>query len=283
MSQLPLDHTGRALKAWHEGRPDLDLAPAHALARMRRLMSMLEPLLEVPLARYGLNHAAFDTLSALRRIGPPYQMTASELATQCLRKQATLTTRIARLEREGLVLRASDPNDGRAVMISLTARGLQVIDEAAPVYLEAERLLLTGLDHPERDQLSAILQRLLLTFEGYDVDLGNGQHVGAVPVLGVWLESLHRSMQLRRAVGLPDRPGLIVAAVASDGPAEHAGLTPGDLLVAVGASPTTSVPILNHELGAAAQGARAKAAKVTFARQGDADRTATVSLALPAA
>jgi DNA-binding MarR family transcriptional regulator len=271
------------MKAWNEGRPELDLAPAHALARMRRSMSLLEPLLEVPLARFGLNHAAFDTLSALRRIGPPYQMTASELATQCLRTQATLTTRIARLEREGLVQRSSDPSDGRAVVISLTECGLQVIDEAAPVYLEAERLLLSGLDEVERDQLSAILQRLLLTFEGYDIDLGNGQHVGAVPALGVWLESLHRSMQLRRAVGLPDRPGLIIAAVAPGSLAQQAGLAPGDLLVAVAGDPATSAPILNHHLDTVGQRAGTNSVEVTFARQGDADRTATVPLAQPTA
>lgn len=281
MSQLPLDHTGQILKAWHEGRPDLDLAPAQVLARMRRLMGLLEPLLEAQLSRFGLNHAAFDTLSALRRIGPPYRMIASDLAMQCLRTQATLTTRIARLERDGLVHRSADPGDGRAVIIGLTERGLQLIDEAAPVYLEAERLLLSGLDETEHDQLARILQRLLLTFEGYDADLGNGRHAGAVPALGMWLESLHRSMQLRRAVGLPDRPGLIVAAVAPGGPAQQAGLAPGDLLVAVGGSPANSVPILNHHLDGAKQRAGRRTVKVTFARQGDADRTTTVSFAQP--
>ncbi|WP_432974673.1 MarR family transcriptional regulator [Dactylosporangium sp. CA-233914] len=283
MSQLPLDHTGQALHAWHQRRPDLDLAPAHAMARMRRLMSLLEPLLEAPLARFGLNHSAFDTLSALRRNGPPYHMTASELATQCLRTQATLTTRIARLERDGLVTRSADPDDGRAVIISLTDRGLQLIDEAAPTYLETERLLLTGLDNTERDQLAQTLQRLLLTFEGYDTDLGHNQHTAAVPTLGIWLESLHRSIQLRRTVGLPDQPGMIVVAVDPDSPAQRAGLTSGDLLVAVGGSPARSVAILNQHLDTAIQQGSEHTIEVQFVRQGDEDRTATVPLPQPAA
>ena len=49
-------------------------------------MSLLEPALDPPLARYGLNHAAFDTLSTLRRAGRPYTMSARDLAAQPRRR-----------------------------------------------------------------------------------------------------------------------------------------------------------------------------------------------------
>jgi serine protease Do len=39
---------------------------------------------------------------------------------------------------------------------------------------------------------------------------------------------------LRRAVGLPERDGLLVRAVADDSPAAGAGVTEGDLLVEAG-------------------------------------------------
>jgi serine protease Do len=47
--------------------------------------------------------------------------------------------------------------------------------------------------------------------------------------------------RLRRAVGLPERDGLLVRAVQEDSPAARAGLARGDLLVAAGDRPLTGV------------------------------------------
>lgn len=52
--------------------------------------------------------------------------------------------------------------------------------------------------------------------------------------LGVGLAPSSVANRLRRSVGLPERDGLLVQAVAEDGPADRAGLETGDLLVAVG-------------------------------------------------
>jgi serine protease Do len=52
--------------------------------------------------------------------------------------------------------------------------------------------------------------------------------------LGVGLAPSHVARQLRRAVGLPERDGLLVREVEDDSPAAKAGITEGDLIVAVG-------------------------------------------------
>jgi DNA-binding MarR family transcriptional regulator len=273
---MPLDHTGRALEAWNQNHPDLDLAPAHVLARIRRLAGLLEPFLDPPLARFGLSHAAFDTLSVLRRVGAPYQMSASEVASQCLRTPATLSTRIARLEREGLVRRTPDPGDGRSVTITLTERGLRIIDEAIPVYLEAERTALSGLDDDDRDHLAEILQRLLLTFEGYDEN-NSKKSVAHVHGLGMSLESLHHSLSLRRAVGLPERRGLIIGAVDASGPAAEAGLRAGDLILEVDGEPARSAVVVNHQVNTRVETDPSSPVIVTYSRQGEPDAEATLA------
>jgi serine protease Do len=61
------------------------------------------------------------------------------------------------------------------------------------------------------------------------------------PVLGVALAPPAVARKLRRAVGLPERDGLLVRGVAEDSPATAAGLREGDLLVAAGGAPTTSI------------------------------------------
>jgi len=67
--------------------------------------------------------------------------------------------------------------------------------------------------------------------------------------LGVGLAPAHVARQLRRAVGLPERDGLLVREVEDDSPAAKAGITEGDLIVAVGDRPITSADDLFDALG----------------------------------
>jgi serine protease Do len=53
------------------------------------------------------------------------------------------------------------------------------------------------------------------------------------PRLGLALAPAHVARRLRRAVGLPERDGLLVRGVSEGGPGERAGIERGDLLVAV--------------------------------------------------
>src|SRR4051794_16089415 len=52
--------------------------------------------------------------------------------------------------------------------------------------------------------------------------------------LGVAVAPPRVARRMRRAVGLPERPGLLVRAVEDGSPAELAGIEPGDLLVSAG-------------------------------------------------
>jgi serine protease Do len=68
--------------------------------------------------------------------------------------------------------------------------------------------------------------------------------------LGVGLAPSHVARQLRRAVGLPERDGLLVREVEDDSPAAMAGIAEGDLIVAVGDRAITSADDLFEALGA---------------------------------
>jgi serine protease Do len=61
------------------------------------------------------------------------------------------------------------------------------------------------------------------------------------PRLGVAIAPPRAARRMRAAVGLPPRDGLLVRGVEADSPAGRAGLERGDLLVAVGDRPLTSV------------------------------------------
>ena len=67
--------------------------------------------------------------------------------------------------------------------------------------------------------------------------------------LGVGLAPSHVARRLRRAVGLPERDGLLVREVEDDSPASKAGIAEGDLIVAVNDSPITDGDELFDALG----------------------------------
>ncbi|HLM09357.1 MAG TPA: trypsin-like peptidase domain-containing protein [Thermoleophilaceae bacterium] len=68
--------------------------------------------------------------------------------------------------------------------------------------------------------------------------------------LGVAIAPPRVARRLRSAVGLPERAGLLVRAVEEGGPADRAGVEKGDLIVAVGGTPTDSVEALYTALDA---------------------------------
>jgi serine protease Do len=83
--------------------------------------------------------------------------------------------------------------------------------------------------------------------------LGRGEFA-TPPRLGVAIAPGHVARRLRRAVGLPDRDGLLVREVTEESPAARAGLAQGDLIVAVGGQAVHSIDDLFDALHAAGEG-----------------------------
>src|SRR4051812_35223861 len=70
----------------------------------------------------------------------------------------------------------------------------------------------------------------------------------ARPRLGVAIAPPHVARRLRRAVGLPERDGLLVRWVEDGSPADRAGIEKGDLIVAAGGEPVTRIDDLEPRL-----------------------------------
>jgi serine protease Do len=83
--------------------------------------------------------------------------------------------------------------------------------------------------------------------------LGRGEAT-ARPRLGVGIAPARVARQLRRAVGLPERDGLLVRVVEDGGPADRAGLRTGDLVVEAGGRPVTDADELYEVLDQVGEG-----------------------------
>jgi serine protease Do len=73
------------------------------------------------------------------------------------------------------------------------------------------------------------------------------------PRLGIAIAPAFVARKMRRSVGLPDRDGLLVRGIEDDSPAAKAGITRGDLIVAVAGNPVGDADELLDAIAAAKQ------------------------------
>jgi serine protease Do len=97
------------------------------------------------------------------------------------------------------------------------------------------------------------------------------------PHLGIGIIPGRVARRLRRAVGLPDRDGLLVRVVEDDSPAATAGLEEGDYIVKVAGAGVGTI----EELYKALEGLQPGAALELELVRGTEERTATLTLAPP--
>jgi DNA-binding MarR family transcriptional regulator len=159
------DEVDDLVAAWQAQRPDLDVEPLQVLSRISRLARHLDIARRGAFASHGLESWEFDVLSALRRQGPPFQLTPGALLRATLVTSGTMTNRIDRLAVAGLVRREPDPTDKRGVLVTLTERGVARVDAALADLLRRERALLARLDGEERRHLADMMRVLLAPFD----------------------------------------------------------------------------------------------------------------------
>ncbi|MFI1992029.1 MarR family winged helix-turn-helix transcriptional regulator [Actinoplanes sp. NPDC020271] len=110
----------------------------------------------------GLMHWQFKVLLMLRRAGRPYERSPSQLADQLGLTRGALSARLRPLEEAGLITRTSEDGDRRRVRVRLTTAGLAAWQRHTGAESDAEESLLALLTPAERDQLAALLRKLVL-------------------------------------------------------------------------------------------------------------------------
>ena len=158
-----MDEIDRIVEQWDRERPDLDVSPTHTLQRVTRLSLLQGASFARVFAPYGVSFGEYLVLAALRRAGPPYRMSPTQLFNSVILSSGAMTNRLDRLEAMGLVERLPDPTDRRGRLVALTDRGRELVDAAVVDHLENEQRLLGALDADEREQLALLLRKLLLS------------------------------------------------------------------------------------------------------------------------
>lgn len=93
-------------------------------------------------------------------------LTQAQLARRAAIEQPTMVRTLDRMERDGLVTRVPDPNDGRASRITLTDRGWSLRDELVPLADGVNRTAASALTAEEVATLRRLLAKLVAAEPG---------------------------------------------------------------------------------------------------------------------
>lgn len=157
-----MDRAEKAAQQWRKERPDIEVAPMVLLGRLQEAALVIARDKLNPLfAEHGLQPGEFDVLATLRRSGAPYSLTPTALYNTAMISSGSMTNRIERLEKAGLVSRNAHPTDGRGSLVALTDAGLALIEDMIGAHVKNQKTILRTLSKTEQAQLSVLLQKLL--------------------------------------------------------------------------------------------------------------------------
>ncbi|MCW3032114.1 MAG: transcriptional regulator, MarR family [Solirubrobacterales bacterium] len=143
----PTDFTATELGAWR------GMLRVHACL-VRALDAQLD-------AAHGLPITSYEVLIHLGD-APNGQMRMRDLADAALLSRSGLTRLVDRLERDGLIERASCPSDARGAFAVITEAGRELLDRARPAHrAEVRRQFLDHFDEDELEQLAGYWERVL--------------------------------------------------------------------------------------------------------------------------
>lgn len=162
---ITTDWVSVVVDRWAELRPDFDPSPMLVIGRIGRIAALVDIALRPLFAEACLADGDFDLLAALRRQGPPHMASPGALTAAMLVTSGATSKRLDRLEAQGHVERRVSTDDGRGRVVSLTPRGLALVDTLMAEHLHNEAQLLAGLTTDERTDLGSLLQRLALRLE----------------------------------------------------------------------------------------------------------------------
>lgn len=165
MPENRLDHVDRMLAAWGEVSPEVDVSDLAVAGRLLRCAALLQQRIEGALRPLDLSFGDFDVLNTVRREGGRAGLHPKDLSAQALITTGAMTTRLDRLERNGLVVRVPDAEDGRSVRVRLTPVGRRRAERALAAVLAVDREFLAPLDPAAGRAVADALRPLLLAHD----------------------------------------------------------------------------------------------------------------------
>lgn len=120
----------RAAASWSAELDGLDVTSFMVAATVQRLSQHIERAFVAVARRHGLGPGDLRILLALRRSGPRYALSPTELFRRLLITSGAVSKQVDRLVEVGLVTRVADPDTLRGLLVRLEPGGRAIADAA---------------------------------------------------------------------------------------------------------------------------------------------------------
>jgi DNA-binding MarR family transcriptional regulator/DNA-binding XRE family transcriptional regulator len=151
--------------SWRQAWPQVDPQVFMVLARLTRAGRHVEAATERTAALHGMNAGEIMVLGALRRKGSPYESTPTGLKQLLWLSLPGLKKRLDNLEALGMVTRVSNPQDRRGLVVRLTARGHDALNDLVAHPQASVYRALLEMPSAQLAALSKLLRGLLIRLE----------------------------------------------------------------------------------------------------------------------
>lgn len=154
------DRVDALIADWHREDPGLNPEAMQVVGRIIRLGRAYQDDVSAMLRPYGLSYSDFDVIATLRRSGPPYALTPTQLQQSVLLTSGAMTACLGRLERQALIGRSEDADDRRRSAATLTQKGQNLVDQLISHRFSIAAESLDSLSGKQTETLVALLRRL---------------------------------------------------------------------------------------------------------------------------
>jgi MarR family transcriptional regulator for hemolysin len=134
----------------------------HPLRLVGQVFRSFSRIVDAPLRELGFAVGQMPVLVSLK-MNPA--LPQSELARIAGVEQPSMAQLLARMERDGLIERTPDPEDGRSRRVALTKRASTQMPKVKAVMEQTSEGALAGLSASERATLGALLARVAANLE----------------------------------------------------------------------------------------------------------------------
>lgn len=132
------------------------------LHRVRDALALCE---DSVFREYGLTLEQFAVLGSLKSRGG--SLRPVDLALILERSPNSVSMQVDRMVKVGLVRRTRDRRDRRVVNVSLTSKGKDAVEQAAPAGWEFIQKILSSIPYKDKHALASMLEKLKCEFLGY--------------------------------------------------------------------------------------------------------------------
>lgn len=160
-----MDDTDQLVAEWVAVVPEIEPRVERVVDRILISARYLERLTGALAAPQDIALSDYEILARLFWVGPPHRLRPSQLATGTMAPATTVTSRLDRLERRGLIRRVPDPTDRRSLAAELTDTGRALFIRIVEQQARAEREIFGQLPEDDLDTLADLLRQVMVLLE----------------------------------------------------------------------------------------------------------------------